>query len=246
MKKYFFLFIYAVSSNIALAGSMGSVEHWSKVATLSLGSAYTNPGLSQSIFVQPDFELRYIADNNTDVLFSGELFLGVQRPINALLLGQIGLAFAGDSPAQLSGETWVDANEDYNNYTYQYRIQHEHLAMKGKLLPNADMFITPYLSGSLGVGFNRSYSFNLTPIIIQEIPTPLFQSHTAFGFTYTLGAGFQKALNEHWRAGVGYEFADWGKSSLGRARGQTINEGCELTNLHTNGLQFSITYLSGR
>ncbi|HAT8718368.1 TPA: porin family protein, partial [Legionella pneumophila] len=63
-------------------------------------------------------------------------------------------------------------------------------------------------------------------------------------FTYTLGAGVQKSISEHWQLGVGYEFADWGKSELGRASGQTLNEGLKLNHLYTNGVVLNLTYVA--
>jgi opacity protein-like surface antigen len=83
-----------------------------------------------------------------------------------------------------------------------------------------------------------------TPTIFQAIVNPNFSSNTKSSFTYTLGAGVQKMLNNNWQVGVGYEFADWGKSQLGRAAGQTLGNGLALSHLYTNGILFNITYLA--
>ena len=117
------------------------------------------------------------------------------------------------------------------------------LALKGKLLAD-DMLtlVTPYLSGSIGVGFNRSHHFTISPKLFNEVPAPEFNSHTKTAFSYTLGTGIQKALNEYWQVGIGYEFADWGKSNLSAAYGQSINSGLQLNHLYTNQLQFSVSY----
>ena len=71
---------------------------------------------------------------------------------------------------------------------------------------------------------------------------PNFTSNTTTAFTYTLGAGVQRHLNQHLQAGVGYEFADWGRSQLSRASGQTLNTGLSLSHLYTNGFLFNLTY----
>ncbi|HAT9492397.1 TPA: porin family protein, partial [Legionella pneumophila subsp. pneumophila] len=39
-------------------------------------------------------------------------------------------------------------------------------------------------------------------------------------------------------------FADWGKSELGRASGQTLNEGLKLNHLYTNGVVLNLTYVA--
>lgn len=72
---------------------------------------------------------------------------------------------------------------------------------------------------------------------------PNFSSHTHTTFTYTLGVGVQKVLNQNWQVGVGYEFADWEKNQLSRAEGQTLNSGLTQNHLYTNGVLLNITYL---
>ena len=98
------------------------------------------------------------------------------------------------------------------------------------------------MSGSLGIGFNQSRDFNIVPTIFAAIPAPNFTSNMTTAFTYTLGLGLQRAINTHWRASVGYEFADWGKSQLGMAPDQTLGGGISLNHLYTNGIQFSLSY----
>jgi hypothetical protein len=44
--------------------------------------------------------------------------------------------------------------------------------------------------------------------------------------------------------GAGYEFADWGKSGLNRAAGQTLNTGLALNHLYTNGVLVNLTYVA--
>lgn len=95
----------------------------------------------------------------------------------------------------------------------------------------------------MGAGFNRSYDFLLTQKTEeQSIPT-LFNPHTQTSFTYTAGAGVQKAINSHWSFGAGYEFADWGKSSLASTDFQPASSsGLKLNHLYTHQLQFSLSY----
>ena len=71
-----------------------------------------------------------------------------------------------------------------------------------------------------------------------------FSSHTNTTFTYNLGVGIQRVLNQNWQIGIGYEFADWGKSQLGIASGQTLNSGLKLNHFYTSGLLFNLTYVA--
>lgn len=73
---------------------------------------------------------------------------------------------------------------------------------------------------------------------------PNFASNTTTAFTYTVGVdvGVEKRLDQHWQAGIGYEFADSGRSELDRASGQTLNNGLSLSHLYTNGFLLNLTY----
>lgn len=230
----------------ALAGSMGPVRaqpDWAWVGTFSAGPVWEDGGSTQTFYLAPGIEKTYAANRSTTALFDGEFFLGVQKALTHTIQGQLGLAVAGTNSATLSGMIWDDADPIFDNYTYDYKIQHTHVAVKGKLLADMGYWLTPWLSGSLGVGFNNAHAFQNAPTLFEAVANPNFASHTETAFTYTVGAGVQKALNAHWQVGVGYEFADWGKSHLGRAEGQTQNNGLSLNHLYTNGLMFNLSYI---
>lgn len=244
-----FSLIFALSAIMATgstsAGTMGAVEPTgSWVGTLSLGPVWESGGKTQTFYLASEIEKTYAANSDTHTLFDGEVFLGFQKVLSQNLQGQLGLAIAATSNASLSGAIWDDADPEFANYVYEYQIQHTHIAAKAKLLADMGYWVTPWISGSLGVGFNYANSYSNTPIIFEAIPNENFKSHTETTFTYTVGAGVQKALNNHWQVGVGYEFADWGKSNLNRAAGQTLNSGISLNHLYTNGVMFNLTYLA--
>lgn len=231
----------------AFSGTMGPITQqpdWGWVATLSAGPVWQSGGQTQTFYLAPDIEKTYAANTATHTLFDGEVFVGLQKRLTQTVQGQLGLAVVATSNADLSGMIWDDADPQFDNYTYSYKVQHTHVAVKGKLLADLDYWLIPWVSASLGVGFNNAHSFNNTPTIFEALPNPDFASHTQTAFTYTAGAGVQKALNAHWQVGVGYEFADWGKSRLGRAAGQTQNSGLALNHLYTNGVLFNLTYLA--
>jgi opacity protein-like surface antigen len=211
---------------------------------LSAGPAWQSAGTTQTFYLTPDIEKTYTANKAARALFDGEFFLGLQKQLTQTIQGQLGLAVAATSDASLSGDIWDDAVPQFDNHTYSYKIQHTHVAVKGKLLADAGFWLIPWVSASLGVGFNNAYGFHSTPTIFEALPTPDFSSHTQTALTYTVGAGVQKALSSHWQIGAGYEFADWGKSSLGRAQGQTLNSGLGLNHLYTNGVLFNLTYIA--
>ena len=214
------------------------------VATVSLGPVWESAGNTQTFYLDPTIEKTYAANPVSHALLDGEIFLGIQKPLKDKLDGQIGLAVATTANAGLSGDIWDDADPQFNNYTYNYQVRHTHIALKGKLLADRGYVLTPWISGSVGIGFNQAHDFSNKPSISQAVAMPNFSSNTQTSFTYTVGAGVQKALNQHWQLGVGYEFADWGGSQLGSASGQTVNNGLSLSHLYTNGFLFNLTYVA--
>jgi opacity protein-like surface antigen len=226
----------------SLSSKLFSMFKSSGVATLSLGPVWESAGNTQTFYLASNIEKTYAANHASHVLLDGEFFLGIQKPLCEKLEGQIGLAVATTGNASLSGNIWDDAAPLFNNYTYHYQVRHTHLALKGKLLAERGYIVTPWLSGSLGIGFNQAQDFSNTPTISQAVVMSNFASNTIAAFTYTLGVGVERHLNQHWQAGVGYEFADWGRSQLNRASGQTLNSGLFLSHLYTNGLLFNLTY----
>ena len=230
----------------SVAGTMGPVEiqkSWTWVGAISAGPVWDSGGQTQTFYLIPSIIKTYVASNATHALADGEIFVGIQKNLPKALLGQLGIAAAVTSNAKLSGNIWDDTDSTFNNYSYSYQTQHIHVALKGKLLADRGYWLIPWVSASLGVGFNDAYDFQNTPLISQAVTMPNFASNTETSFTYTLGVGLQKVLNPHWQAGVGYEFADWGSSQLNRASGQTLNSGLSLNHLYTNGVLFNLTYL---
>lgn len=217
------------------------------IITLSLGPSLVRGDETQTLFLQPDVQKTYTSNQKNDAIASGELFLGLQRQHNIHLQGQLGLAVMITSHANMSGDIWEDADPDFNNYIYTYKIKHTSVAVKGKILIDMNMrgmSLQPYINGSAGVGFNYADGFKITPKLFEEVPAPRFSANTETAFTYTLGVGLQKTINLHWQAGLGYEFADWGKSQLGRAPGQTLNSGLHLSHLYTNTMQLNLSYIA--
>lgn len=215
----------------------------SYVATLSAGPLWATGGKTQTFYLQPNVEKTFSAVRTTTTLASAELFLGLQQNIRKRFYGQLGLAIVATDNLHLSGNIWDDADPEFNNYNYSYKVNHTHLALKVKLLHDIRA-VTPYINASVGLGFNYAHRFNNNPTIFGGYAAPNFSPHTMFALTYSAGFGLQKTWSQHWQTGVGYEFADWGKSSLNRATGQTMGSGLTLQHLYTNGLMLNVTYLT--
>jgi len=249
MRKHFFisLVIAGILNGHAMAGTMGSIKpekDWSLVGALSAGPVWARGGETQTFYLAPQIEKTYVARKSTDALASAELFIGLQKYFSSQWQGQLGWAVAATGSTRLNGIIWDDADPQFDNYSYHYIISHSHIAIKGKLLKDCGYWFIPWVSGSIGLGFNRAHNFINTPLIFEALPNANFANHTTTALTYTLGIGVQKSINDQWQVGIGYEFADWGKSKLERAAGQTMHSGLKLSHLYTNGVLFNLTYVS--
>lgn len=227
------------------AGTMGSSDvgtnHY--VAELGLGAAWEGAGKTQTITLAPDIVKTYSATKGSDALAVGELFLGMQHNYSEMYQWQLGMEVATTGNARLKGQIWDDAEPQFNNYNYYYKVNHTHLDLKAKLLANLGYWATPWISGGLGVGFNRASNFSNVPTIFEAVPNSNFSANTETAFTYSLGVGLQRAISQNWFVGLGYEFSDWGKSRFGRAQGQTLNQGPSLSHLYTNGVLLRVSYV---
>ncbi|KTC98570.1 outer membrane protein [Legionella erythra] len=219
------------------------VVNGQKVITLSAGPAWYSSGTTQTVTLQPDVLKTYIGDSETRVLGTAEIFFGIQCLLTNQIYSQFGIAAAYAGNAKLRGDVLEDGDPNFNNFVYRYQLNHGRVGLKGKLLGDFGYWVTPYVSGSVAVAFNHSFDWSLTPKIFEEVPAPPFASNTTTAFAYTVGAGLQAPLNKHWQLGLGYEFADLGKSQLGAAIGQSVNDRFKETHLYTHQLQFSATYL---
>lgn len=215
------------------------------VVTISAGPGWYQTQQHQDLYLQPNFLNTYISNDTTRVLANGALFLGAQTSWHEHLQTQIGIAGALFSQAQVAGQIWELGDPLFNNFTYQYKINHSHVALAGKILSN---MLRPscllYVSGSVGVARNQSSGFYSTPLIFESLPEPAFSSHNETALTYTLGIGIAHPLNQHWQTGIGYMFSDEGKSTLGLSSSHTTSNRLTLNHLYVNTVQFSLSYLS--
>lgn len=239
-----------LGSGLASAGNMGVLgtsSSWDWVLTFGIGPAWTTPGQTQSLALTSTLSQLYVPHLETETILSGEIDLSLQHPISHHILGQLGFGVTDTSSIPLNGEIWQDNDPDFNNFNYNYKVNHTHVVLRGKLLM-VDLMeqypsIQPYVSASIGLGWNHAYHYADVSTLVEVAPEPGFQTNTSTAFTYTLDAGIQKQLNRHWALGVGYEFADWGKSQLGAAPGQVGDSGLQLNHTYINQLVISVSLI---
>lgn len=214
------------------------------VFTFSGGAAWGSSVERKSLYLQQEIFKIFNPSGSNPSAFVGDFFVGFQYALMPEAVGQIGLSVGATTGLKQTGEIWEQGYSEFNNYTYQYNLSQTHVLIKGKLIIQPLIYqLSPYVSAGVGVGFNRAHGYQSTPKIEEESIQPPFADNTTTDATYALGIGLQRAIRTNWSVGVGYEFSGWGKMMLGRAPGQTINQGLTNTNFYTNGVIANMTYV---
>jgi len=212
--------------------------------SISAGPGWTSPGKTQTLVLSPDVIKTYVPENlaSPHVLVDGEIFFGIQQSYFKSVESQFGLDLYASSPVKLKGFIQEDGDPNFQNYTYRYKISHEHLALKTQWIFENAMNVNPYVSASLGAGLNHSFGYSVSPLISQEVAAPPFQNKTQIALSYAIGAGFQQNINQHFAVALGYQLVSFGKSSLSHASGQTSGKALALQNVYTQNLELTISY----
>lgn len=217
------------------------LQNWASIVTVSGGPGWAITGKDQYLYpYTPPMNDYFDANRKTSTIGTGGIYFSLQRIVAVNIIGQLGIGASGSSDALLSGV--IDINGVPAANTYSYKVSHAQVDLKGKLIFAGCGPIQPYLSSSIGAGFNHSHDY--IPMTIDPIlyPPSWFDTNSNVAFSYTVGIGVQKMITQHWQVGVGYEFADWGKSFLG-GDDNLLDEGPGSAHLYTNNLLFSLSYL---
>lgn len=223
------------------------IDSW--FATGSIGPLWQSNGKTQSFLVAPNVLKTYAANNDTEVITGLSINLGVQKPFENRLKKfkwQLGGVLENAASATLTGEIWDDADPQFNNYTYRYSVKHTRIAAKGKLLYDGKYKLLPWISGSLGIGWNYAENYQNFPKIFPAITNTNFIPFTSQVLTYSFGIGVQRKIAKSIQIGLAYEFTDWGGSRFSKPPRQTTYNVIQTQHFYTSGLMANVTYLAGK
>jgi opacity protein-like surface antigen len=238
-------------SSQAISGDMGAVgiseqtPAYRALITLTAGPDFVQKGQAQTLTLLPPYQNHYTTTNSTQSVFDGGVFVGIEKTLNERFGLQLGVSGYWDSNITPSGDVWQFALPEFDNLSYNYRIEHARVMASSKLLTSLKQYpaIHPYLSGELGVAFNKASNYQETPLIENLPPMAPFANQTQNSFSYGVGLGVDYSVTQHVRLGVGYQFADLGKASLGASPDAATAQSLSTSHLYTNQLRFQLTAL---
>ncbi|RUR07931.1 porin family protein [Legionella sp. km772] len=243
----------AIKKNELGKDEVDKTRHWRWTATLSGGAAFSDSvGRSQFIpIVNPieDEFFNYAAAQSNQTEFLWGVSLAMEFGLNQNWLLQSGFSYY--QPTLFHPQGMVAQGIDalsVDNFSYQYEIQARQVLFENKLLYNLSYkagAFHPYASVGIGLGINSSsnYRVNITP------PFTTFSNQFTNGsdsaFSYRVGLGVDYDLTTKLRIGIGYRFADFGKTKLGNAfidQVPTFNN-LSQAHLYTNEVLGQFTFL---
>ena len=216
------------------------------LVTLTVGPDFVEAGQAQNLTLLPPFQNHYTNNSSTATVADAGGFVGVERVLSDYLAVQLGVAGYVDAQISTEGDVWQFAVPLFDTLSYSYNIHHSRVMFSSKLLTTVPRYQTihPYFSWELGTAYNRANNYQEQPLSPLAVPMTPFANHTQSSFAWGLGVGVDYNLNQHVRAGVGYQFADLGAVSLGVTPAEGTTQTLGLSHLYTNQLRFQLTFLA--
>lgn len=214
------------------------------IITISPGFGYAKSSGKQTLQLQTspqELSNQYVANHNWNGTFAPTLFIGKEFNQEWLKF-HLGLTLGYVDNAGGEGIINQFALPDFDNLNYQYDIQSLSAMATLKLFFLASQRWQPYIDG--GVGFSNNYAANYqeSPRILGAEPMSPYRNHSVNSFAYSVGAGLMYNLNSAVAAGLGYQFADLGKTRLGVSDAQQTRQTPSINHLFLHQLLINITW----
>lgn len=211
------------------------------IATLTGGADFVHIGQARNVSLLPPFSTAYESKASYANGGSVGFGLGMEGAQSEMYFWQLGLAGFYHTPVTNTGAVLQFNLPAYNNFIYRYRIQATRAVVTGKLLGTLQPYWHPYVSGEIGAAFNTSSGYHDTPLLEENYPMAPYANNTQTAFTWSVGFGVDAELNNHLRLGVGYQFVDLGKASLGFSSAQETRDHLDITNLFDHQIRAQLT-----
>lgn len=211
--------------------------------SLSLGADLIRIGRSQAINFAPEITNTFTAANENKPSASMGLVLGFEKKLSHDIFFQLGMTSYFNTEVNATGHVWEFSLPEFDNFIYHYRIQSSRIMLSSKLMTTIPTKIHPYLNAELGMGFNQARGFAQDRLVADSVPMIPFNDHVEQSLSWALGVGFDIEINSKARIGLGYQFANLGKTKLGLTPSQATNNTLSLSNMYTHQLRVQLTSL---
>lgn len=194
----------------------------------------------------PPYNVDYYSTNNTNptanfAIEAGYRWLRNQKFIPAYA---ISFRYQHSLEADIGGQITQYSLPEFTNYSYRWNISSNIFLVMAKMNLLEWHHLLPYLSGGIGMAFNRASGFketafaNVTPRV-----SPGFGSNTRSQLAYNLGAGMDWQVHPKVIFSLDYEFQEL--DSVASSAGVSSWAGNKLYSrrYQTNSVMIGVTYL---
>lgn len=212
------------------------------LASLNISADFVRNGRPQNVTLLPPLYNTYTNINDTHIFAAGG-FIGLEHPFQDNFFLQLGVAGYADTSISVKGEVWQMGVPCLNDLAYNYHILLTRVMMEGKFLthlpPSHKLY--PYLSWQVGAAFNKASGYQEEPFVIGAVPTAPFANHMRTSLAWGTGMGADYSISAHTRLGLGYQFLDLGKASLGRTPASLTPQSLNFQHFYTNQIRLQFT-----
>lgn len=201
----------------------------------SPGIGYEKYGASQTVLLltsPQESSNQYVENSDTQDTFVAHLFFGKNIYTKGYLTARAGLTLGFVDDVRVSGVVNEFALPEFNNLDYQFNIKTFSAMATTYLSFSFSELWQPYFNGGIGVSSNHAYGYKETPRIFGAFPMEPYENDTTYNFAYSLGLGLMCVVSKQFALGLGYQFSDFGKASLGVSPAQETTQ-----TLHANPVQ---------
>lgn len=224
-------------------------NNWHPILTIGGGkssSTSSNTGAAYPV-LDPETDEFYVysSSKNSSKPAVIDAFMAVESPNCSNWIFQLGLGYNQAGNFLLKGTFLQGADaQSADLYNYKYTVMARQVLAEGRILYQIAHRFYPYLMLAGAVNANRAYGYQ-TSIPPFTTFTRLPHQNLQASIGYNLGVGFDMALNDFIRLGVGYRFVDFGEVKFGKT---TINSTTYSTtlpsfNLNANEYIAQLTFL---
>jgi opacity protein-like surface antigen len=190
----------------------GILEHLRPIGAVSGGVGFANVDASANYTVGAS---NYDYDSHQDTQTRGVwgALLGVELHCDDWQW-QTGVSYYQSSPFSSEGILTQDTLEITPDvFEYHFKVRTYQFLWENKLLTEWKERYHPYISVGLGAAINRAENYTTDPQAFYTF-TPEYENNTETSFSYSIGAGVDYDVTEHFRVGLGYRITDLGKVGL--------------------------------
>lgn len=215
------------------------------VLTLTGGVDVLNSAPAQHLTLIPPYQNYYTKTNHQKRLASFGVLIGFESILHEHISYQGGIAGYIDERLHRTGEIWQFNLPLFNDFTYQYAVDHQRLMFSNKLLLLSAQYVHahPYILFELGGAMNFMRHYVQMPRLLDVVSPDPFKNHRSFSFSYGAGLGVDFNMTPHLRWGVGYQYSDLGRGALGKMPGALTNESLRFSHMEAHQFRGQLTYL---